>query len=96
MSKLSSEKVYRLLEEIKSLTKSKNDKFFDIDEAAQYLGLKKSSVYNLVYKNKIPFYKPSGKKLYFLKSELDQWITGSRIQTIEEFSEAFENSSLDK
>lgn len=80
-------RVYDLLIELKSLMVQQSAEFISVDEAVEYLRLKKSYIYNLVYKNKIPFYKPSGKKLYFNKLELSQWITNSKIKTIKEYSE---------
>jgi excisionase family DNA binding protein len=44
------------------------------DEACNFLNLSKSYLYKLTCKNQIPFYKPSGKKLVFEKSELKRWL----------------------
>ena len=46
----------------------------NIQNAADYLHLKKSYLYKLVSQGGIPHYKPRG-RLYFLKEELDNWIT---------------------
>lgn len=43
-------------------------------EACEYLGFAPSYLYKLTYQNIIPHYKPSGKRLYFFKKELDEWI----------------------
>ena len=43
-------------------------------EACEYLGFAPSYLYKLTCKNIIPHYKPSGKRLYFFKKELDEWI----------------------
>lgn len=42
-------------------------------ETARYLGIAPNTVRNKAYKNEIPFHKPAG-KMYFFKSELDEWI----------------------
>lgn len=52
-----------------------------IDEAAAYLGVAKTSLYNKCYRRQIPHYKPAGGKLYFLRSELDAWIAAGRVAT---------------
>ncbi len=80
-------KVYDLLLEVKSLISDDTSEFFDINEASAYLRLKKSYLYNLVYLNKIPFYKPNGKKLYFKKIELNHWINQSKVKTVNEVKE---------
>ena len=87
-------KVYDLLVEVKSLVKTEASEYIDMNQASDYLKLKKSYIYNLVYKNKIPFYKPNGKKLYFNKLELSDWISQSRIKTQDEFNN--ESSKNDK
>ena len=85
--------IFNSLQEINSKLTAQTNEFINADEAAIYLRLKKSYLYNLVYKNKIPFYKPSGKKLYFNKAELSQWITKSRLDTLEEFAQKHEQNS---
>ncbi len=44
-----------------------------IKEAATFLNLKESTIYNLVSANEIPFHKP-GKRLCFYPSELNDFI----------------------
>lgn len=58
--------------------------FMNFDEAAEYLGVAKTSLYNKCYRKQIPHYKPSGGKLYFLRSELDAWIAAGRVATEKE------------
>lgn len=52
-----------------------------VDEAVDYTGLAKSSLYKLTASRKIPHYKPIGKKLYFDREELDTWLLKNRIDT---------------
>lgn len=56
--------------------------WFDIDELCQYLPDKpaKSTVYSWVNKRLIPYHK-NGKKLRFLKSEIDKWLLDGKIET---------------
>ncbi len=55
----------------------------NITEAATLLNLTVPSVYGLVHKRVIPFSK-RGKRLYFSKSELLDWIKQGRRKTIDE------------
>ena len=48
-------------------------KFMDVNECAAYLGYNPYSLRNLVWKDKIPHYKPAG-KLLFKITEIDEWI----------------------
>jgi excisionase family DNA binding protein len=43
-------------------------------EACKYLNLSQSHLYKLTSQGKITHFKPSGKKLYFKKSDLSSWI----------------------
>jgi excisionase family DNA binding protein len=43
-------------------------------EAAEFLGLSVSYMYKLTHWNKLPYYKPSGKLLYFKRQELEEWM----------------------
>lgn len=49
--------------------------FFNIDEIAEYLGMKKSSIYSKVERKEIPHYKV-GTLLRFRKSDIDGWMEG--------------------
>ena len=59
----------------------------NIDEACEYINYKKSYVYKLTSQNEIPFIKPRGKFLYFRRSELDKWMTGSSSEYQKSISE---------
>ena len=51
-----------------------------IEEVAAFLNLKKPTIYRMVSERTIPFSKP-GKRLYFYKDELEQWIRENRKAT---------------
>ena len=75
------------LKEIIDLLKEQSllkKEFFTLEEAAQYLGQSKSSLYKLTSKKEITFYVPGGKIIYFRKDELDAWITDSMVETVDE------------
>jgi excisionase family DNA binding protein len=59
----------------------------DIKEAAEYTGFSVPGLYDLTYKKKVPFYKPSGKKIYFKRSELDIFIFRNKCSADYELSE---------
>lgn len=74
-TKKKTNQITKQLEEIQKLLKKKDDKPLNFVEAAHYLSLSHSTLYKLTYQRKIPCHKPTGKVLYFFKSELDEWIT---------------------
>ena len=59
---------------------STDDAYMTIDETAKLINLAKSSVYGLVHQKKIPFYKV-GKKLYFSKVSVLEWIKNGKYNT---------------
>ena len=56
-----------------------------IDEACKLIGKAKPTVYTLVRKRILPSYK-NGKKLYFFRNELLEWIENGRRKTLEEIN----------
>ena len=54
-----------------------------LPEAAKFLNLSQSHLYKLTSERKIPHSKPSGKKIYFDKSELIQWLKRKPARTRE-------------
>lgn len=47
---------------------------FTFGETCQYLDISSSHLYKLTSKRQIPCYQPNGKKLYFKRSEIDEWL----------------------
>jgi len=68
-----------LINEIKKDSKEENE-LLNIEEVAKFLKISKSTVYGYTNKNFIPFMK-KGKKLFFYKSEIEQWIIKGRNTT---------------
>ncbi|MBW6479467.1 MAG: helix-turn-helix domain-containing protein [Bacteroidales bacterium] len=58
-----------------------------INETCQMTGYKKSTLYQLVSDNKIPYHKPEhgGRKLIFLRAEIENWLKGKKTETSEEY-----------
>ncbi len=46
-----------------------------VREAAAYLKLKTATIYELTRKKQIPFCKPGGHKILFIKKDLDEWLS---------------------
>ncbi len=66
---------------IENLLKGQTEKPLTLNEAAQYLDISKSYLYKLTCSNKIPHYKPQGKRLYFAKTELATWLLRNPVKT---------------
>ncbi len=62
-------------------------KMLTFKEACEYAGIKPSYMHKLTAARRIPFSKPCGKKIYFDKAELDEWMRGNRVKTIDEIND---------
>src|SRR5476651_2768619 len=62
------------------------DEPLNIIKAAEFLDLAVPTVYSKVSRKEIPFNK-QGKRLYFYKSELEEWIRQGRKHTFNELRE---------
>jgi len=80
-------KLYKKLRRIERLLVKTDQTPLPITKAVRYTGLSKSHIYKLTHQNAIPFYKPEGKRIYFLKSDLDNYLLRNRISTKEEIEE---------
>ncbi|QOJ27950.1 MAG: helix-turn-helix domain-containing protein [Ignavibacteriales bacterium] len=58
--------------------------YLGAEEAAEFLNISKSHLYKLTFKNRIPYYKPGGKLIYFKREELSEWVKRGRVKTLEE------------
>ena len=77
------------------LLKKKDDKPLTFKEACAYLGYAPSYLYKLTYRKVIPYYKPTGKMIFFSKNELNEWVYKSRCQN-SEISSQNENEEKSK
>jgi len=81
------------LDEIKNLILQQNlfhKDILDTVEASKYLNISPSGVYRLTSKSILPFYKPNGKKIYFKRKELDEWMLQNKYMSIDEIEEKAE------
>ena len=68
------EKIQADISELKLLKKE----VLSFKEACEYLQVSASNLYKLTCKNLIPHSCPIGKKLYFKRTELDEWLLRNR------------------
>jgi excisionase family DNA binding protein len=83
------ERIEKLLQENKVNTVSSHDELLTISEAAILLKLSVATIYSKVCRNEIPANK-QGKRLYFYRGELLNWIKSGRIKTISEIQQETE------
>lgn len=59
----------------------------NLSQAAQYLSISRSCLYKLTSRGIIAFHKPSGKRLYFKKEDLDRYAFSNRSISSDEISQ---------
>jgi excisionase family DNA binding protein len=56
----------------------------NFSETCKYLDVSESHLYKLTSTKQIPHFCPQGKKLYFKRIELDEWLQRNRQSSVEE------------
>ncbi len=59
----------------------------NLADACEYLDVSSSYLYKLTCTNQIPHYVPTGKKIYFKRAEVDQWLLRNRQTTSAELEQ---------
>jgi len=67
-----------------------NKERLSFKEAAQHLNYKESYLYKLCAEALVPHYK-KGKRLLFIKSELDKWLYSNKVKTVDEIKDEAES-----
>ena len=86
------ESIQNILERLDTLQDILNKKerpFLTIDEASEYLGISKNTLYAYTSRGILPFYKLQNRKIYFKIEELDDFILSkkNRIKSNQEIEE---------
>lgn len=66
------------------MTGQKQDNYINIDEVAEYLGVKTSTIRAWIKKKNMPSHRVGGKLLKFKRSEIDEWVNSEKNMNIEE------------
>ena len=83
-----------LLMQILSEIRSAQRTFLTVPQSSQYLGISKSMLYKLTSNGDIPFYKPNGKLILFLRTDLDAWVLQQKIHAPQELPNPSSSSTL--
>lgn len=85
--RMTSEELKKVADIVTAQTIFTTKEVLTTEEAAAYMGMRKSYLYKLTMNKKIPHYKPMGKVCYFQRRELEEWLLSNRVATDEELSE---------
>jgi len=88
------DKIEHLLIELKANQINDNPRptemFMNVQQVAEYLSLSVQTIYGLTSRLEVPTIK-KGKRLYFKKAEIDEWLLKGRRKTKEEIIEQAHN-----
>lgn len=80
--KIVEEIVFEQIDRIESKT-YETEEFIDIKQVAEILKLSVATVYGLNFRKEIPYYK-KGKKIYYKKNEIFDWINSGEVKPMKE------------
>jgi len=63
-------------------------------EGCHYLDLSESYLYKLTSTKQIPHFCPLGKKIYFKREDLDEWLLRNRRSSVDEIEQSANNFKL--
>ena len=81
-----------MIKDIKEQAEMKE--LMSIDDVANYTGLKVGYLYQLTSKRILPHYKPTGKLLFFKRSEIDDFFFSKKRKSMVELEQEATNFSL--
>ena len=91
-SKLNLEQERRILELQERVNRLENlcyaaKEVLNLEEAATFLGIAKSTLYKMTHLDQIPYFKPSRKLIFFEKKTLIEWVHKAKAKSVEEIQE---------
>jgi excisionase family DNA binding protein len=87
---MSLKSIYLSIQELIQLfkqTRVDTKELLTFQETLIFFGFKEDHLYKLTQARLIPFYKPTGKLIWFKKQEISQWISAARIKPIKEIDD---------
>ena len=67
-----------------------------LKDICRLFDISKSAAYKLTHGRKIPFYKPSGGKVYFKRDEVQKYFLSNRVSTQDEIDREASKFLIDK
>ena len=89
------DRIEKLLLSNRNQASNTSDSLLTVTEVAEWLPIKVPTIYGLVSRLQIPHMK-KGKRLYFSKSELVEWIKSGKRQTRDEIADEAMDSMISK
>lgn len=65
--------------------------YLTVDEAAAYVGAKRSYIYRLTHEKRLSFTKPGGNRVLIKRSDLQAWLEKNRVKSAHELHQDVTN-----
>ncbi len=75
------EAINERLARIEEMIRNREKPFLSLEEAAEYTGIPKATLYGYVHERKIPYHKLNGRRLYFSVEDLNDYILNAENRT---------------
>jgi len=75
---------------------NETQKPYSVQQAAEFLGLRPSYIYNLVFYGKLTAYRPGGKRLLFKLCDLEAYAYGNKVSGHSDRADSILNSAQHK
>lgn len=96
---MSTEYIIQKLDSIEKMLTEQNllqKEVLTFNEASIYLEVSHSHLYKMTSTGVVPCYKPNGKKIYFNRKELDEWLMSNKQCSREEIEQQAANYLIKK
>ena len=92
------ERLTSIENELKSLkaAQTAEKEMLTVDEVVSLTGIKQSTLYKMVHYNKIPYYKPNGRLLYFKRGEVLDFIKRGKVPSNDQLLEQNRKRELER
>lgn len=84
------------IQEVKEMQEMRKSKILTTAETAAYLGISVSTLYGMMSRREIPFYKPNGKNVFFKVEDVENHLLQGRVATETEIMSKAQDICLKK
>jgi len=75
-------RLQRQVTQLTQLTRTHLGDLMSLDEAALYTGYAKSYLYRLTGRGEIPCYRPTKRRVFVDRQELEKWVRGEKVKNL--------------
>jgi len=84
---MESNAIIQKLNRLENLIIGTSKQIFTVDDVVNYTGFSKSYIYKLVHTNTLPYSKPNNRTLFFVKTEIDEWMLQNKSKSISQIEQ---------